>query len=531
MKLAHLFGSPALTLALAVLAPAIFVWSRNWHMYSWTSLGLSFCVLLAAALFVFAFASLLDMLYFRKRERLPLWTRKLAGLLICAAIVGILFFFLSVPISELPKIYRRVLLPIGCIALVAAIVFRAGFRPLNFFMTLCLLLFFGTGLADVFQYYRSQQNTESAGSTDIVLKTKPNIYLFLLESYHSLPVMRKAYGIDTGPLGDYLRDRRFFVYDNVYSNSSWTLTSMRDLFTMKLHSAVERGNQDIDPAGRRVIGGSGSNTAYRVLKENGYHTTYLTMDHSYYFWERGFYLDETDLRLETFQMVSLSPLLDLNRRLKKYAPSENPTAKKKGGFTGALLERIQLSMKEGMQRGQPFYIGFKSGAIHTPSKGISSWKDKENWVAGGRYQEAVRRSSQELAEIVDYIISEDPQSVIILLGDHGSWRLRGIWDGVEDLSMLESRLQENGESMESLADDIFGVLMAVRMPDGASDISQGYPMSHVNLFRHLFATLNDDAEILKERQPSQSLLPGSLGFVLVKEGIIQHVSDAEPAFP
>jgi hypothetical protein len=45
-------------------------------------------------------------------------------------------------------------------------------------------------------------------------------------------------------------------------------------------------------------------------------------------------------------------------------------------------------------------------------------------------------------------------------------------------------------------------------------------MSNVNLFRHIFAALSDNAKILQERQPSWS----SIGnFVLVKEGIVQEL--------
>jgi hypothetical protein len=188
---------------------------------------------------------------------------------------------------------------------------------------------------------------------------------------------------------------------------------------------------------------------------------------------------------------------------------------------------LSLAIDEGMQRNQPFYIGFKDGATHTPTRGYT-WENKEDWVTGGRYQEVVKKSNQRLVKIVDHIIVADPQSIIILLGDHGSHRLLGIDSGVGELSELEAILQKNGESMDSLAKDYFGVLMAIRMPGGVRDISQGYPMSHVNLFRHIFAALSDDMAILKERQPAWSRFRN---FVLVKEGIVQHTSVAEPTAP
>jgi len=526
MKHPRFSDSPAFTLALAIVTPAIFVWGRNWHKYTWPSMGLSFCVLLAVAVLVYAAARLLSALYYRKAEMLPGWSHRLICFFVCAVVVLIIRFLLSVSFSGVSIAYRWYVVPIGGIILAATVVFRAGFRALNLFLAICLLLFFGSGAVNVFQYYRSQQNAVRADSTGIrsqqnavradstriTLKTKPNIYLYWLESYHSLPIMREVYGIDIEPLYDYLRDRQFFIYDNVYSNSFYTLASMTDLYTMIPQFSPKRGNLDIGPTGHAAISGNEANAVYRMLKDNGYYT--IVVDR--YTNARGVNLDE---EINT-KPILVAPLLDLNKRL--------PFGHNRVNYNDTLFRSIKLAMKKGRQRNQPFYLDFKSGANHVNNK-THTWKDKEKWVTGGIYQELVKISSQELTDIVDYIVAEDPGSVIILLGDHGPWRLHGIWDEANDLSELESILHENGESMKSLADDIFGVLMAIRMPDGARDISYGFPMSQINLFRHIFAALSDDAEILKERQPSWSILKerqplNSIltgGLILVKEGIVQ----------
>ena len=514
------WGSPALALGLAVVAPTVFVWSRNWHMYSWLSLGVSFCVLLATAFFIYAAVRFLGARFFYKAESLPTWLSRMFSLLVCAAVTGIVCFLFSASVfAEISSLHRYVL-NIIILAVTAGIVFWAGFRPLNFFLAVCLFLFSVTGAIDVLQYYSSyssRQNQENTDPPNITLKTKPNIYLFWLESYHSLPIMREIYGIDTQQLADYLSSRRFFIYDNVYSNSRSTLSSMQDLYTMKTQFAPERGRMDIDPNGRLAIGGNRDNAVYRILKGNGYHTTYLTMDSPYYFQVKGSYLDETDL---PFWSYLFQPILDLNQKVAE-AIKNKVALIYKSEYEVELLARIKMVIKEGLQRKSQFYLGFKAGARHSPVGYKYKDKDKENWVASGMYQNAVIQSNQQIADIVDYIITEDPQSVIILLGDHGAHRLRGITEDIgDDLLKLEARLQDNGESLKSLADDMFGTLMAVRMPDGARDISQGYSMSHVNLFKHIFATLSDDAEILKERTPSWSI---AHGFVFVKEGVIDVV--------
>ena len=57
------------------------------------------------------------------------------------------------------------------------------------------------------------------------------------------------------------------------------------------------------------------------------------------------------------------------------------------------------------------------------------------------------------------------------------------------------------------------------------DISYGYPISSVNLFRHVFAGINQDPSVLNERVPQQSTF---FGIILVREGIVQEFEDMEP---
>ena len=83
------------------------------------------------------------------------------------------------------------------------------------------------------------------------------------------------------------------------------------------------------------------------------------------------------------------------------------------------------------------------------------------------------------------------------------------------LSTLESRrstldsaytLLVRNVTLDEFVQDYFGTLLAIRLPGGEQrDISYGLALNHVNLFRHVFAYLNDDPDILKTREePSLS---------------------------
>jgi hypothetical protein len=218
----------------------------------------------------------------------------------------------------------------------------------------------------------------------------------------------------------------------------------------------------------------------------------------------------------------IDPICIMIEKQKEKGTSDNLHPK----FRYELTDNIRTVMEEHKDK-MPFYIGFKSGAGHTSANNsIYTWKDKDEWVSSGNYQELVRKGNQELFEIVDLIVEKDPSAVIVLLGDHGASRLRNIWDDAikGDIASLDALLKQRGESLDTLASDFFGTFLAIRMPE-KGDISNGLPMSHVNVFRHIFAALADSENpdvsraILERRAPSESDL---FGFKLVVDGLVQH---------
>ena len=369
----------------------------------------------------------------------------------------------------------------------------------------------------------------------IELVERPNIYLFILESYHDLNTMRKVYGADTEALQSWVLSRGFSIYENVYSNSSYTLASITDVFGMKLNVVHEVGVLDVTAETRRLIGGGSGNQVFRILKENGYHTIFLAPEPQlYYFYSKGVYLDETNVDFGFSWTSSMRPLCELFLFLHNYCyddQSKGMVGIVYPKFRNNLSSNVRMVMEEQKDE-MPLFIGFKSGAKHTDWPGYA-WKQKNEWISSGEYQNAVSKGNEEIFEIVDSIVDKDPTAVIVLIGDHGAWRLRNIWEDAvqqqgQGLANLDVFLKQNNESLDALASDIFGTFLAIRMP-GKGDISKGLPMSHVNLFRHIFAALADNTNpdisraILQRRAPSVSKLSG---IELVKDGVVQR--PAEP---
>jgi hypothetical protein len=187
-------------------------------------------------------------------------------------------------------------------------------------------------------------------------------------------------------------------------------------------------------------------------------------------------------------------------------------------FDGTLSNRVKQAYAIHKKQNNPIFVYFKGGAAHTPSDGSYTWEKKQEWLNSKSYVKSVYNGNKQLTEICNFIIKNDPQSILILVGDHGARLFRGAASPAQDKEQLYENIKQRGISVETFCNDLFGVFLAIRLPGGAEyDISQGMPMSHVNLFRHIFAYLNNDTAILETRVPSNSYYKN---YILVEEGKI-----------
>lgn len=522
--LGNIIASPAVVLPLAILAPVTFMLCNNWFRYSFRELFVSFLALVLVCSVILVVGRFVH----SRLDRVSGKSKPVYFFMFCILLTEVFLFCIELPLQGIfafENFFTKLI--VTCLVMASLLYFiikKFGFKPVVLFLVSWLFISVGTGLYSIISTSVLDDEEMLDESENIKLVERPNIYLFILESYHGLNTMRDVYHIDTEPLQSYVLSRGFTIYDNVYSNTSVTLSSMADIFSMRLNMTKEMGLHDIAPIGRELISGGLGNQVYRILKENGYYTIYLTTEEPFnYLRNKGVYLDETDADFG-FKLASVTrPLCELVPRLYRYCypPDKGTIENIQPRFRNRLSDNIRMVMEESKNK-SPFFIGFKSGAKHTPSNGSYRWQQKDEWVSSGEYQKAVDKGNQEIFEIVDLIIDKDPSAVIVLVGDHGAWRLRGIWWDLPawNIVNLDAVLKQNGESLDNLASDVFGTLLAIRMPEG--NISKGLPMSHVNIFRHIFAALADSANsdaILKRRAPSESNLGG---LEIVKDGIVQH---------
>lgn len=520
-------ASPALVPALAFLASTVYMLNANWHIYSIDRLWRSALCLLGMTGVIF----LLSLFARRVWNSFPFHAsskgRIVAALVFGFVVSGILLSTLILPFRDLvdSKVLRGIVRAI--LPFIIALPFFFNKRKLskvaNIYFMFSIVF---TLAAFTYSYHEiSKQKPFVADAMNITLKTRPNIYLFWLESTHEPKVIDKYYGttfVVDGMLRQF-RERGFSLYEGTYANSGSTLLSMFDLFSMSIGGPeLEQGHEDAKPVVRETIAGGNGNSLLKSLKQNGYYTVFLGAKEGELFHsgKLGEFLDSSDYVANYSWSYYITPLRHTGSKLLRFIPKEVDFPKNGFSLERHVAQYIDKAEKDA--KGNPLFISFKGGAEHTGDG--YTWRDRVAWVQSGEYRRNAQRGLSEALSIVDMIVSRDPDSIIILHGDHGPRRLRYIADEIpeakrNDLEELEEFLEANGESLQSFADDHYNVFLAIRFPNGKSDgISAHRALSQANVFNHIFSVLNDNPDVWNQRQPS---LTRFLGVPLVKEGIVQ----------
>ena len=109
-----------------------------------------------------------------------------------------------------------------------------------------------------------------------------------------------------------------------------------------------------------------------------------------------------------------------------------------------------------------------------------------------------------MLRMIDKIWQADPDALIIVMGDHGSYRYSDAWKkGSYDPN---TTFHAEGLDSDLVTLDYFGIMMAVGSHGKCDDLI--YPtLTPVNLMRIIFACLSGDRTLLDKRAADISLYP------------------------
>jgi hypothetical protein len=318
---------------------------------------------------------------------------------------------------------------------------------------------------------------------------KPNVYLIITESYPNKEALQRIYNFDNNLFYEKLENLNFTLHHQYYSNYNHTFSSLPSLFGMEHHYySINFGNFD-SLGGRSMLEAKTYNPVVDIFRQNNYKIQYLLNINSLL--PRGASVDYFSpappiyLALETF--------LTHQDTTKK-----NIIASRKLDFLNILAEQFSKNAANDKPTFSYIYI---NKPHHSPSK-LNSRNRIENTkileTFRKEYYKRIKKSNTHLSEIIKLILSHDKDPLIIIAGDHGPWGYRVKTDG------YGRTIPDN-----LFALDRFGILMAIRFPEGYHRQYDNKFKTHVNLFRYVFAYLSDSNKILETKAKDDSYDSGS----------------------
>jgi len=517
--------SSLVVLPAASLGPLLSFLSRNTFYYSLGEMFLSIVIVgggaFILALFFLPFCSFLRFIGRVISERGASGFAGLSRLfpeLFMAAVAGVLFVLFSGLLSgngvfpSLPRATFSLFCFTFSVSLALAIVLRWRLRGVN---TLLLSFLCVASLTFLFNLIGKVQTKQVAfpldGGREIAWTAKPDIYLFFLESYTGAEAMRDIYGVDAAPFYQQLEKRGFFVRDT-YSNQNYTVASAATLMAMRHFDFGKFGSGLLDAKTevRDMITGRKYNPVFDVLKRNGYRIAFLHCSH-YLLSRPSAAIDRTNLLFRGIRSQHW-PFLDA-MGLKTSFADENE-------ISPTFLEESKPLILQSL--GYPTFYFIHTGLIHAPytfndTLAHAGWKST--------YKKLREDYNVKLLDMLDFIEKNDPGSLIILIGDHGA-KFFGPSLGVNSPDYPAFVASGQGTA-ETLARDKASVLFAIKSPV-KSDIWVTRRVSHVNLFRYVFAMLSGDETLLEHPEPDVSLSWDGK-FIIARDG--QPLKEWEPVSP
>jgi len=325
-----------------------------------------------------------------------------------------------------------------------------------------------------------------------------NIYLLVYDSYANEETMRH-YGFDNSEQTSFLKRLGFTVYPGIYSVGSPTLSSMSRMLDV---SSNLKGDIRAFTAGYAAVPS--------ILSQNGYNTIgifasdYLLRGHKPYYDECFPVLSKR--QASSSHTLIITSILEGEFRFDfevEFGDVDYPEyVKKKRHFLA--LNHVK-----------PIFMYTHT---HYPNHSQNSGKCLPDETE--RYLERVKIANNEMKEDIKTIIHSNPNSIVIVAGDHGPYLTKNC-TGLEDYD------EKDIDQLD--VQDRYGVFLAIKWPEGA-DVKKYDIKILQDVFPAVLAYIYDDPEILNAKIPPVTLGTITDG-VRVENGIIVGgKDDGKPLF-
>lgn len=314
------------------------------------------------------------------------------------------------------------------------------------------------------------------------LRSTPDIYFIVLESFHSPQWLEEFYGADVRPFRQRLESIGFQIHSNVFANYLATLASLHSTFSMAHHHYVIAVGDEDAVRTRALIAGADYNPVLSILKTNGYRVDYLLGNHYLCLPEMAAGAVDRSIPEKS---GSFAPLMTLAWPHGEF--SENAQME---GYRAMLLAHAAAPRGAG----PPRFVFIKAGLQHAPRGSL----DREAWKQ--TYRALLDEEIHFLSAFCETLVGNNPEAAVVLMGDHGAWGYASRW--WSKTSDPNEFFRQEGLDPAAVARDMADIFLAIRT---GREAGPALPVrSPVNLFRELFQRLSGDARLLGTREPDAS---------------------------
>lgn len=356
--------------------------------------------------------------------------------------------------------------------------------------------------------------TPSKEIQDLDFKEKPNIYIVILESMTSPATFKSIYNYDINPFLSELKDRNFKISDDMMSSYPNTITSMQGMFSMRHHYFFNEMGMD-NTAARGIVSGNLYNPVYHAFKKNGYKiqvgwpgTSMFQDAFKNAQKDNTFSIDKLYYLSDMVWKVKPPLMFRLAKTFKKLVIGKQVTIQKvKKGSKVTTKKFWNRSINWSKENNPVLTIVKINDTFHSDSRlaldlrnasSVSSLKKFEKV-----YCDAVSKANPKRLVDVDRIIANDPNAIVILIGDHGARRYRSAIEILAETGKWPECIPEPKD--KTVARDYLGIFFAIRIPDKKLKFTM--PQGTADLFVSLINTLTQK-NILERPEPLHFLKKG-----------------------
>lgn len=357
-------------------------------------------------------------------------------------------------------------------------------EQINFFLNgLILILIVFNSSKILYHITKTSQKSSSliVSLNDTEQSSNPNIYYIVLDGYANEHVLKKYYQFDNASFINFLKNKDFYNADSAFSNYYSTSPSLSATLNMDYHSDGDSAN---------YFEKLRNNKVFSILKTYGYKTFRM---------QSGYAVTSGLENIDS--VITINAPNEFERSILKYSICRLDELFGFLPFYRLKSQINNLNSTVDIKSTQPKFMFIHIVAPHPPyvfnengersfgiKDGDNSWEPKSHYVAQLKY---INKITQKF---LNYLVLKDPEAVVILQSDHGSW--------------ISSKSADEVFEARSM------ILNTIRFGNIRSFKYLNTKLSSVNTFRSVFKTILDsNLTLLPDSQAGKYNLTRSVVFI------------------